>query len=305
MRRALLLAIATILFCSATAYADTPLDRIVAFGDSYSDNGAGYAATRAMVAHDVTDARAKPGPDYWRQRWSNGPTAVEVMADTLSLPLADYAIGGATSGTQNYYSWMNRARPTGTLAQIDDYLAHQPRRRANDSALYVIFASANDFFAREDFKRAISISKLAEKAANNIERGVTTLSRAGARHILVIGSVDLEHVPAVVQQDQTDDARQFASRFDRAVKAALAEPRANDTADITWFDHQAVTARIRDEADQYDLTNLHTPCRPVMVEAPTTCQAPDTYFYWDEWHPTRVVHRLLGLALARHVRGSS
>jgi phospholipase/lecithinase/hemolysin len=29
------------------------------------------------------------------------------------------------------------------------------------------------------------------------------------------------------------------------------------------------------------------------------CATSDTYFYWDEWHPTRKVHGLVGEAMAR------
>lgn len=73
-------------------------DHLYAFGDSYSDNGAGEHFTTVLSQQKVRDAQALPGPLYWKGRWSNGPTAVEDLAHTLKVPLSDYAIGGAKSG---------------------------------------------------------------------------------------------------------------------------------------------------------------------------------------------------------------
>src|SRR5436190_24175588 len=49
--------------------------RLYVFGDSYSDSGNGYALTKKP-----------PSPPY-AQRFTNGPTAVEVMATAWGLAL--------------------------------------------------------------------------------------------------------------------------------------------------------------------------------------------------------------------------
>lgn len=291
-------------FTSQSAFAVSSLDRVVVFEDSYSDDGAGYGLTRAMVAHGIDHAKTKPAGGYWQGRWSNGPVAVEVLARTLGLPLSDYAIGGATSGRLNYHDWMNRARPTGTLAQVEDYLVYRPDEQAEPSALYVIFTSANDFFAREDFHEQIAVGALADRAAAHVEQAVRRLIRAGGRQFLIVGSVDLAHVPAVVTQNQQADATLFGNRFDHALTAALQKQAEQGGTRIIWFDHQAFTSELRAHADRHGLTHLNTPCRPVISGNATPCRQPDTYFYWDDWHPTRRVHQLLGTALAQRVRAA-
>ncbi|MBN0084957.1 cholinesterase ChoE, partial [Pseudomonas aeruginosa] len=91
-------------------------------------------------------AQALPGEVYWQGRWSNGPTAVEVLARQLGAQLADHAVGGAKSGADNYYGWMSAYRHTGLAGQVDAYLATLDGKPADGQALHFIFVSANDFF---------------------------------------------------------------------------------------------------------------------------------------------------------------
>lgn len=302
MFRALLIGIAlSLMWLPAVALAGN-LKHIYAFGDSYSDNGAGYGVTRIMVAHGVSDAVAKPGKLYWQQRWSNGPVTVEVMARALKLPLSDYAIGGAQSGYDNYHSWMNKAWPTGTLAQVGHYLDAKPKGQADPKGLYFIFASANDFFAHEDFNQTISLDDLATGAAVNIQTAVKQLVAAGARHVVVVGSVDLTHVPAVTQRHDEADAATFQSHFDKILHKRLKAMAADQSLQMSWFDHVAFAKRVRAHAEQYGLTDVSTPCQSTYPQVGERCQNPAMHYYWDEWHPTHHIHVLAGRAIADQVR---
>src|SRR5262249_8594983 len=60
---------------SATAQTAAPVDRLYAFGDSYSDGGNAYALIRKP-----------PSPPY-HLRYSDGMTAVEYMAKAFGLTL--------------------------------------------------------------------------------------------------------------------------------------------------------------------------------------------------------------------------
>lgn len=288
--------------CASAVAAPAHLDRVYAFGDSYTDDGAGYGATRAMVAHGIAKAQAKPGGLYWQQRWSNGPVTVEVMARTLGLALSDYAIGGAKSGRDNYYPWMNKAWPTGTLAQVADYLAHQPAGQADPNGLYFVFASANDFFAHEDFREPMPIPALAAQAAANVAAAVEELAAAGAKHVVVVGSVDLTHVPAVVAGHQQQDAAAFQSRFDTRLHRQVKKMASSSALQVSWFDHVAFARRIRAHADRYGLVDLDSPCQRTYPKAGPRCAHPATHYYWDEWHPTHHVHTLAGRAIAALVQ---
>ncbi|MBF2971828.1 GDSL family lipase, partial [Pseudomonas aeruginosa] len=65
--------------CGHTSPLLAPVRQIHAFGDSYSDNGESQRLTREMLAKGIAGAQALPGEVYWQGRWSNGPTAVEVL----------------------------------------------------------------------------------------------------------------------------------------------------------------------------------------------------------------------------------
>ncbi len=76
-----------------------PISQIFAFGDSLSDNGAIEQLTKKMVSENVPDAVVLPDSNlYWQGHWTNGLTAVEVLADRLQVRVTVYAVGGAECG---------------------------------------------------------------------------------------------------------------------------------------------------------------------------------------------------------------
>ena len=96
--------------CSAVAPAATPTNtpspeiaHIVAFGDSYSDNGNFYKIATELAKDNLMD------PDWWP--WAkiyymegpvtNQPPAVVILADRLNVDLQDFAVGGAKSDYGN------------------------------------------------------------------------------------------------------------------------------------------------------------------------------------------------------------
>ena len=84
-----------------------PISHVYAFGDSYSDNG----NFKQLEPHAPWDA-------YWEGRISNGPVAVEVLANRLSVELTDYAVANAKSDTSN----LNPRFPnTGALGQVEKF----------------------------------------------------------------------------------------------------------------------------------------------------------------------------------------
>lgn len=212
IRRACLAALLALTVSSA--FGAPRYDHLYAFGDSYSDNGAGENFTRALSQQKVKDAQELPGSLYWKGRWSNGPTAVEDLAHALKVPLTDYAIGGAKSGSGNYYAWMAPSRDTGVFGKIAEYLKAADAHKADPNALYFIFISANDFFEWADFSHPESIEVLSQNSVANIQKATETLITAGAKHVMVVGSTDLSYVPAVVQGSQVKNATEYQRKLE-------------------------------------------------------------------------------------------
>jgi phospholipase/lecithinase/hemolysin len=75
---------------SAATAAGSSFSAVVAYGDSLSDNG------------NLFGAIGQPGAPYYAGRASNGPVAVELLADIVGDPLLDFAWSGATTGLGNH-----------------------------------------------------------------------------------------------------------------------------------------------------------------------------------------------------------
>ena len=302
IRHACLAALLTL--TASTAFGAPSYDHLYAFGDSYSDNGAGEAFTRTLATQKVKDAQELPGSLYWKGRWSNGPTAVEDLAHALKVPLTDYGIGGAKSGNGNYYAWMEPSRDTGIFGQIADHLKAAKTHKADPNALYFIFISANDFFEWADFSHPESIDVLSQNSVANIQKATETLIAAGAKHMMVVGTTDLSHVPAVVQGNQVKNATEYQQILEQKLPAMLTTLAKAHHVSISYFDHLAFSNKLRAAPDVAGLKDLDTPCQTTYPNVKPVCENPDAHYYWDEWHPTRKVHTLAAEAMLETLKAS-
>ena len=282
-----------------SAAAMKPISQVFAFGDSLSDNGAIEQLTRKMVSENVSEAVVLPDSNlYWQGRWSNGPAAVEVLADRLQVSLTDYAVGGAQSGNGNSIRWIDPYEDTGVLGQIDKFKATLKDGRADPNALYFIQAAANDFFDHEDNALPGTLPDLADQAAAHIESAVSRLVDMGAKRFLVMNLMDISLMPYTIGRGLSTRAVEFQNRFNSELSAKLDSLEHRSGVDVTLFDYVAVVKQVRTNPAQYGLTNLTQPCQPVHFGVGPVCSSPDEYFFWDESHPTRRTHQIVGEALA-------
>jgi phospholipase/lecithinase/hemolysin len=289
---------------ASTAFGAPRYDHLYAFGDSYSDNGAGQTFTRTLATQKVKDAQELPGSLYWKGRWSNGPTAVEDLALALKTPLTDYGIGGAKSGNGNYYAWMEPSRDTGVFGQIADHLKAAKTHKADPNSLYFIFISANDFFEWADFSHPESIDVLSQNSVANIQKAAEMLIAAGAKHVMVVGTTDLSHVPAVVQGNQVNNATEYQQILEQKLPAVLTTLAKTHHVSISYFDHLAFSNKLRAAPDVAGFKDLDTPCQVTYPDVKPVCKKPDAHYYWDEWHPTRKVHTLAAEAMFEMLKAS-
>ena len=113
-------------FASAGAYSN-----VFVYGDSLSDTGNIYF---------ITGHTTPPSPPYYNGRFSNGPLAVEYLANALHSPLTSFAWGGATtgigdSGDGGTQTTLGMSRIAGDAAAGAGFAARDRAFRA-DFALY-------------------------------------------------------------------------------------------------------------------------------------------------------------------------
>src|SRR5215475_11575436 len=120
----LLVVLPSLLF--APAVSATTLTKLVVFGDSLSDTGNLFAATFGAVP---------PSPPYFQGRFSNGPVWVDALARKLTLPVENFAIGGALTGHENEFDALGGPFG-GLLDEIKAFVRANPAG-ADPNALYV------------------------------------------------------------------------------------------------------------------------------------------------------------------------
>ena len=307
------LAIATTILSLGTLTIATKVDaasfdsisQIYAFGDSYSDEGLSLKISTAAVNAGVPDSfilPADPASGLYDSegRWTNGATAVEVLAQNLGVDLTNYAVGGAKSGNGNYYGWLDSFQNTGVFGQIEQFDGELDGNSVDSDALYFIFASANDLFEYTDFGLSGTVEDLASRTVNNIGESVTRLSALGAEQFFVVNSSDLDILPGVIEFGQTAEASLFTDEVNRLLPQELNTLSQNFDLDIFLYDHTAISDEIRANPATYGLTNVEDACQPVFPVEPL-CGAPDEYYFWDEYHPTRRTHQIIGEDMTRVV----
>ena len=277
---------------------DESVSQIFAFGDSYSDDGLSFKISTDAVNADVPDSFILPAdPELGLYdesgRWTNGLTAVEVLSENLEVDLTSYAVGGAKSGDGNYYSWLDSFQNTGVSGQVEQFESDLGGQPADSDALYFIFASANDFFEYSDFGLPGTVEELATQTVENIKQEISDLSALGAEEFFVVNSSDLGILPGTIEFEQAEDAALFTEEVNSLLPQELSTLEEELDIDITLYDHTAISDEIRENPQDFGLTNVDDPAQPVFPVEPTV-ENPDEYYFWDEYHPTRRVHEIIG-----------
>jgi phospholipase/lecithinase/hemolysin len=293
-RIAALRALSFVLLASLPLSARADFDRLYVFGDSLSDVGNIQTVTSGVGGI----VPPTPGPYYFDGRFSNGPNFVETLAQGLGLgPVRpsvlggdDYAYGGAlVTGTPP---------PVGLILkdvddQVTQYLAGHPV--GSPTALYLVYAGSNDL---------VTDPASGPAAAASLAASIGRLYDAGARSILAPNLPPLGLVP----RNNGDPARAAAAngasaQFNAALDAALDGLEARHP-DLTLYrvDVAGLFADIAANPAAFGLTNVADAAAPGLEPGArshdTTRIAPgaDQYLFWDDLHPTRAGHALLGRA---------
>jgi cholinesterase len=257
--------------------------QIVVLGDSLSDNGNLYAAI------------GLPSAPYWEGRASNGPVAVEYLAQRLGVPLRDFAWYGATTGVGN-------VTDNGSVDLLGLYslpgitTVFQGALSASlfpidPQALYVVWGGPNDFWSVTDEASAYSA---VQKAVNNLVNMVVTLQELGIRpnQILVSNMPDLGKTPAILAfgPEASYLFTEVSLGFNQVLQASL-------PSGVHYFDMFSRLSNMTGNPGRYGLRNVTDPCWTGLSQ----CADPNEYLFWDIAHPTAAAHSVLGNALYHSV----
>lgn len=259
---------------------------VFAFGDSLSDNG-----------QSLTGQPTPPAP-YVGGRFSNGPVAVEYLASAMGANLFDYAVSGATSGVLNTdFSDGDPLRQTGVARQVDRFQADLGGAAANPLALYMVSGGSNDFLAI-DPTDPVAVVQTAGDVVNNLDTAVMRLYGLGARNFLLPLLPDLGHTPLAAGIGLGAELSQLSADFNALLADSYNQLLASlPDARFAIFDTASSQNAVAAGAPGNGFVNLDEACYDVATD--TVCSSPDSYFFWDQEHPSTAGYAVLGADLLK------
>jgi phospholipase/lecithinase/hemolysin len=304
------------------------LSQLFVFGDSLSDTGNSKAVSNDATFGTVT---FPPFP-YFEGRFSNGLVAVEYLWQAFNptnpgfAPSkaggTNYAIGGATTGNENFVSvWpvvdenLRLAYSNlGNAWQLNAFSASSPSFDP-DSSLFLVWLFPNDVFYANNTMPPGGVgsfsgsegapltgppetfgSQIVTTAVTNVIGSIQQLAAAGARHFLVANAPDLGQIPEFI--DDSEPLRQALSNlsqgFNLQLNLQLNALGANrPDLSLTSFDFEELFREVRADPAAFGFSNVSDGCVLVLacVTDPT---AQSRYLFWDGSHPTTAGHALIG-----------
>ena len=283
---------------TATPAAAQRVDKIVAFGDSYADDGNFFAFVGVNPATTVA---------YTTGRFSGGTNYIDTLGTLLDAPIDNFAIGGALTSQFNTNTGPNLGFPTeyGSFLTGGAGLTPFPSVSGTfgENDLLAISIGGNDarIYQTGSVPLGIPVGTLAGAPAAGAASaafataGLDLLVDAGAPTISYLAG-NTANIPEV--QFQANPATAFAVRdaffqsFDAAMRNTLAGYAA-DGVMVHYLDLNLVGQRIQSDFAAYGLTALACPAFPpplgpgipgsiACLTGPT-----DAYlFYGDQLHLT-------------------
>ncbi|WP_219593078.1 SGNH/GDSL hydrolase family protein [Aeromonas salmonicida] len=292
--------------------------RIVMFGDSLSDTGKMYSKMRGYLPSS---------PPYYEGRFSNGPVWLEQLTKQFpGLPIANEAEGGATAVAYNKISWNPKYQVINNLDYEVTQFLQKDSFKPDD--LVILWVGANDYLAygwntEQDAKRVRdAISDAANRMVLNGAKQILLFNlpdlgqNPSARSQKVVEAVS--HVSAYHNQLLLNLARQLAPtgmvklfEIDKQFAEMLRDPQNFGLSDVenpcydgsyVWKPFATRSASTDRQLSAFSpQERLAIAGNPLLAQAvaspmarrsasPLNCEGK---MFWDQVHPTTVVHAAL------------
>ena len=267
---------ATAMTAAAPASAQR-IKRIVAFGDSYADDGNFF---QLVGINPVTTSV------YTSGRFSGGTNYIDTLGRLLLVPIDNFAIGGALTDNRN-----TQGPPLGFVTEYNSFLAGGgpaafPRVSGTfgENDLLAVSIGGNDArFYQQNGGTLAGASAAATASAAFATTGLNALVGAGARNISFLAG-DTGRLPEIAGNPAGAAIRSsFSTTFNGAVQSTLAGYAANGVI-VHYLDLSRVLDNVTANFRGYGLTSLACPAFPNP-----TCIVGDSspfLFYGDGLHLT-------------------
>lgn len=285
---------------SATPASAQRVEKIVAFGDSYADDGNLWQLLGIP-----------PAAVYPNGRFSNGTNFVDTMAQLLGVPVENFAIGGAFTGNGN----INGPGIPGFVTEWQSFLAGGgpaafPRTdgRFDPNDLVVISIGGNDARA---YERSLGLNPTsaqiaaliagapaqAQQRVTETTAGLNALFNAGARNLTFLAG-DVGRLPEVAGLPVAAVGNAYAAAYNNGMQAPLADLAARGMI-VNYLDLNLIGDVVQANLAAFNLTSAGA-CPIACVT--TNPELLDRYlFYVDQVHLTSAGFAIVGRYAVRQL----
>ena len=292
---------ATALTFAAPATAQR-VDRIVAFGDSYADDGNFFQLV----------GMTPPAP-YSTGRFSGGTNYIDTLGELLAVPIDNFAIGGALTNQFNTNTGPSLGFPT----EYTSFLAGGgpaafPRVSgtfdAND--LLAVSIGGNDARIYQTGNAALGVPvgtlagapAAATASAAFATTGLNALVNAGAQNISFLAG-NTAILPEIASNPAAQAIRNaYSTTFNSAIQTTLAGYAANGVM-VHYLDLSMVGQQIIADPAAYGLSGVACPALPDTSCITNTTLANSRLFYFDQLHLTSAGFAIVARYIATQLTG--
>lgn len=271
---------------------------IYVFGDSLSDTGRIYEASRGIFP---------PDPPYFDGRFSNGPVWVEYLAERLNLSLSpsdandltnidgnNMAAGGARAGADT--RTILGTIPS-VLSQLESFLGFGPQPAPED-ALYVVHAGTGDLLWALDPQNGFTAEEqlqVVSEATTSLGEVLSALGTSGAKQIFLANVADVGDTPRTGPNEWnvSAQAHELVSAFNHQLDSVVGNLSLPDDVRFTYFDLYGLGKEIFDDAAndngvEFGILNVEVPVFPGF--AGSMGENSRISLFADDVHPTTLAH---------------
>ena len=275
----------------ATPASAQQVDRIVAFGDSYADDG------------NLFQLLGIPYPTpYSTGRFSGGTNYIDTLSQILGVPVDNFAIGGALTGNTN----TNGPGIPGFATEYNAFLAGggpaafpQVSGTFDENDLVTVSIGGNDArFYQQNGGTLAGAAAAGTASAAQATVGLNALVGAGAPTISFLAG-DTSLLAEIAGNPAAQAVRQaYSGAFNTAIQSSLAGYAA-DGVIVHYLNGTEVLTRIAADPAAYGLTSAG-PCPAAQA---TNCVTVPSFsnqylFYVDALHLTSAGFAILGQYVA-------
>lgn len=257
------------------------INKIVAFGDSLSDNGNIFNASQWRF----------PNPDSWfLGHFSNGFVWTEYIAQAKNLPLYNWAVGGAAG--ENQYIAL-----TGVGDQVSSYLTYAKlaKNYRPENTLFTLEFGLNDFM---NYDRSVAEVK------SDYAEALIRLTDAGAKNFLLMTLPDATRAPQFTYStpEEIEKIRAKIVEMNKFINSQVEYYSAQGYT-ITLHDTNALFASLISDPQAHGFSNASEACLDInrssavdylynhTLRSQCAYEGSDKFVFWDVTHPTTATHK--------------